>query len=65
MAMTERNPFEEPRRHLQRTKAAVRGPNVVNTIDTPPRPHAVKVLKAAIRKQLHERRPDGGRSDAA
>ncbi|HXA55478.1 MAG TPA: hypothetical protein VNV37_11460 [Solirubrobacteraceae bacterium] len=62
--MTERNPFDEPRKPPARTKATVRGPNVRNTIDTPPRPDAVKVLKAAIRKQLHERRPGGGRSDA-
>ncbi len=36
MAMTERNPFEEPRGQPERTKASVRGPNVLNTIDTPP-----------------------------
>jgi hypothetical protein len=62
MAMTERNPFEEPRRQPERTKASVRGPNVVNTIDTPPRPDALRVLRAAIRKHLHERRLGGGQS---
>jgi hypothetical protein len=65
MAMTERNPFEEPRKQPERTKASVRGPNVLNTIDRPPRPDAVKVLKAAIRKHLHEYRLGGGHSSAS
>jgi hypothetical protein len=63
--MTERNPFEDARRKPERTKASVRGPNVTNTFDTPPRADALRVQKAAIRKHLHERRPRDGRSDAA
>jgi hypothetical protein len=59
IVMTERNPFEDARKKPERTKASVRGPNVTNTFDTPPRPDALKVQKAAIRKHLHERRPDG------
>jgi hypothetical protein len=65
MAMTERNPFEDPRKQPERTTASLRGPNVVNTFDTPPRPHALRVLKAAIRKHLHERPPGDGRSSAS
>ena len=65
MAMTERNPFEDPRRRLERTKVNLRGPNVTSTFDTPPRPDARKVLRAAIRKHLHERRPGGGQSSAS
>jgi hypothetical protein len=63
MVGTESNPFEDPRKKPERTKVSLRGPNVLNTFDKPPRPDAVKVLKAAIRKQLHERRPGGGRPD--
>lgn len=65
MAMTERNPFEEPRKKPERTKVSLRGPNMVNTFDTPPRPDALRVLKAAIRKHLHERRPGSGPTSAA
>ncbi len=65
MAMTERNPFEEPRKKPERTKVSLRGPNTVNTFDTPPRPDALRVLKAAIRKHLHERRLGNGRSGTA
>jgi hypothetical protein len=59
--MTERNPFEDPRTEPVRTKASLRGPNVTNTFDTPLRPDALEVQKAAIRKHLHERRLDGPR----
>jgi hypothetical protein len=65
MAMTERNPFEDPRRKLERTKVSLRGPNVTSTFDTPPRPDALRVLKATIRKHLHERRPGDGRPGAS
>jgi hypothetical protein len=65
MAMTERNPFEDPRKRLERTKVNLRGPNVTSTFDTPPRPDALRVLKAAIRKHLHERRPGDGQSSAS
>ncbi len=65
MAMTERNPFEDPRRRLERTKVNLRGPNVSSTFDTPPRPDALRALKASIRKHLHERRPGGGQSSSS
>ncbi len=65
MAMTERNPFEDPRKRLERTKVNLRGPNVTSTFDTPPRPDALRVLKAAVRKHLHERRPGDGQSSAS
>ncbi len=57
--MTERNPFEDGRRKLERTRVNLSGPNVTTTFDTPPRPDALKVQKAAIRKHLHERRTGG------
>jgi hypothetical protein len=63
--MTERNPFEDPRKKLERTKVSLRGPNVTSTFDTPPRPDALKAQKAAIRKYLHERRPGGGSPGAS
>lgn len=65
VVMTERNPFEDARKKPERTKVSLRGPNVTNTFDTPPRADALRVQKAAIRKHLHERRPRDGRSDAA
>jgi hypothetical protein len=62
MAMTERNPFEEPRKPPERTKLPLRGPNVASTFDTPPRPDALRAQKAAIRKHLHKRPPGGGKA---
>ncbi len=63
--MTERNPFEDARKPPARAKVSVRGPNVTNTFDTPPRPDALKAQKAAIRKHLHERRTGGERPAAS
>jgi hypothetical protein len=63
--MTERNPFDDARKRPERTKVSLRGPNVTNTFDTPPRPDALKVQKAAIRKHLHARRPGGERPGAS
>ncbi|HWX45119.1 MAG TPA: hypothetical protein VNY52_07325 [Solirubrobacteraceae bacterium] len=57
--MTERNPFEDGRKKLERTGLNLRAPNVNSTFDTPPRPDALKAQKAAIRKHLHERRFGG------
>ncbi len=33
MAMTESDPFEDPRKKLQCTKVKLRGPNVTSTFD--------------------------------
>jgi hypothetical protein len=63
--MTERNPFEDARKKPERTKVSLRGPNVTSTFDTPPRPDALEVQKAAIRKHLHERRPGGEHPSAS
>jgi|HubBroStandDraft_1064217.scaffolds.fasta_scaffold444402_2 hypothetical protein len=63
--MTERNPFEDPRKRPERTKVSLRGPNTTSTFDTPPSPDALKVQKAAIRKHLHEHRPGGERPSAS
>jgi hypothetical protein len=63
--MTERNPFEDARKKPERTKVNLRAPNTTSTFDTPPRPDALKVLRAAIRKHLHERRPGGPHSGAS
>jgi hypothetical protein len=59
--MTESDPFDEARRkpELDCTKVQLRGPNVNNTLDTPLRPDAVEVQKAAIRKHLRDRRLRG------
>jgi hypothetical protein len=59
---------EAPRKgseEMEPTKLPLRGPNVVNTFDTPPSPDAVKVHDAAIRKHLQDRRPreDTARED--
>jgi hypothetical protein len=63
--MTENDPFEDAREKLECTKVQLRGPNVTNSLDRPPRPDALEVQKAAIRKHLHERRADRDRPDAS
>ena len=60
--MTESDPFRDERAKPQCTKVQLRGPNVTSSIDKPPRPDAVKVQRAAIRKHLHEQPPRGQRS---
>ena len=55
--MTENDPFEDAREKPQCTKVELRGPNVSSSFDRPPRPDAVKVQQAAIRKHLHDRGP--------
>jgi hypothetical protein len=62
--MTETDPFEDGREKPRCTKVELRGPNVTSSFDKPPRPAALKVQQAAIRKHLHDRprrrpRPDG------
>jgi hypothetical protein len=63
--MTERNPFEDARKKPERTKVSLRGPNVTSTFDTPPRPDALRVQKAAIRKHLHKHRRGGAHPGAS
>ena len=59
--MTESDPFKHAREKLQFKKIEFRGPNVTSSIDRPPRPDALRVQQAAIRKHLHKRGPrDGG-----
>jgi hypothetical protein len=43
---------------IEPTKAPLKGPNVISTFDTPPRPDAVKAHDAAIRKHLQHRRSE-------
>lgn len=57
--MTEEDPFpgpEDPRP----TRIQFNGPNVISTFDSPPRPDAVRVHEAAIRRHLQGRRPGEG-----
>lgn len=64
--MAESDPFEHARQKPQFKKVELRGPNVTCSIDRPPRPDAVRVQRAAIRKHLHgrARRDDEPRDDA-
>ncbi|HVR04838.1 MAG TPA: hypothetical protein VMS02_02275 [Solirubrobacteraceae bacterium] len=67
MAMSESDPFRDAGRQpeLQCTTVSLRGPNVTNSIDRPPRPDALRAQRAAIRKHLGQRRRGEGRPDAA
>jgi len=53
--MNEEQPFRDAE-DMEPTKAPLKGPNVINTLDTPPHPDAVKVHDAAIRKHLADRK---------
>jgi hypothetical protein len=53
--MTESDPFRDAGEKLECTKVQLRGPNVTSSIDRPPRPDAIRVQRAAIRKHLHDR----------
>ncbi len=62
MAMTERNPFEDAAQAAGAHESRLCGDRTSPAPSTrPPRPDALRVQKAAIRKHLHERRPDQGR----
>jgi hypothetical protein len=63
--MTERDPFEDAREKPRCTKVDLRGPNVSSSFDRPPRPDALKVQQAAIRKHLHDRGPRGRRPEGS
>ncbi len=54
--MTEDEPFRSAE-DMEPTKVPLKGPNVLNTLDTPPHPDAVRAHDAAIRKHLQERKP--------
>ena len=57
--MTESDPFEHARQKPQFKTVELRGPNVTCSFDRPPRPDALRVQQAAIRKHLDGRRPRG------
>ena len=61
--MTEEEPFE-PAGDVKPTKVQLKGPNVISTLDTPPRADAVRTQEAAIRKHLQDRRPGEHSPDA-
>jgi hypothetical protein len=63
--MTEYEPFKGREQGLEPTEAPLKGPNVISTLDTPPRPDAVRAQDAAIRKHLRDRRNPPGPPDAA
>jgi hypothetical protein len=54
-AMAEEDPFKGAE-DMEPTRVPLRGPNVINTLDTPPSADAVKAQDAAIRKHLQDRR---------
>ena len=54
--MTEEEPFNSTK-ETGPTKVQLKGPNVISTLDTPPRPDALRTQEAAIRKHLRGRGP--------
>jgi hypothetical protein len=61
--MTEEQPFKDAA-DMEPTLLPLRAPNVISTLDTPPRPDAVRVHDAAIRKHLQDRKPPEGDAGA-
>ena len=61
--MTEDEPFKGAE-EIEPTRVALKGPNVISTLDTPPRPDAVRAQDAVIRKHLEGRRSRRDRPDA-
>ncbi|HYB23638.1 MAG TPA: hypothetical protein VED41_07565 [Solirubrobacteraceae bacterium] len=59
--MSEDEPFKGAD-EMEPTRVPLRGPNVISTLDTPPRPDAVRVQDAVIRKHLQDRRDQQERS---
>ncbi len=55
--MNEDDPFAHAREKPHLTKVKLRGPNVTNSIDRPPRPAAIRAQRAAIRRHLSDRSP--------
>jgi len=56
--MAEEEPFERLG-ELEPTRVELKGPNVTSTLDTPPRPDAIRMQLAAIRRHLQRRRRGG------
>ena len=56
--MTEDAPFDGSE-GMEPTKVPLKGPNVTSTFDTPPRPDAVRVHDAAIRRHLQDKGAQG------
>jgi len=54
--MTEERPYKDGD-EIEPTMVPLKGPNVISTLDTPPRPDAIKAQDAAIRKHLQGRKP--------
>ena len=55
--MTVEEPFRGDE-EIEPTKVSLRGPNVLNTIDAPLSPDAVKAQEAAVRRHLKSRRAE-------
>jgi hypothetical protein len=51
----EDDPFKRAE-EIEPTRVPLKGPNVLNTLDTPPHPDAVRAHDAAIRKHLQQDR---------
>lgn len=51
--MTEEEPLKGGE-EMEPTRAPLKGPNVISTLDTPPHPDAVRAQDAAIRKHLRD-----------
>jgi hypothetical protein len=62
--MAEEEPFECAA-GMEPTKVQLSGPNVISTLDAPPRADAVRLQEAAIRKHLQDRRAPGQEPDGS
>jgi hypothetical protein len=60
--MGEDEPFRGDE-EIEPTKVSLKGPNVVSTFDTPPKPDALRAQKAAVRRYLKHRRSEGDPPD--
>ena len=56
--MTEHEPQPQPSSQ-EKIPAHLHGPNTVSSLDAPPRPAAIKVHQAVIRKHLLEQKAHG------
>jgi hypothetical protein len=55
--MTEEEPFKGAE-EMEPTRVPLKGPNVISTLDVPPRPDALKAQDAAMRRHLKDRRSE-------
>ena len=60
--MDEEEPFKGAE-EIGATRVPLKGPNVISTLDTPPRADAVKAHEAAMRKHLQDRRAQQDRPE--